>query len=274
MNFLNKLERKFGKYAIPNLSKYLIILYTIGVGLDLVSKGTIYQDVLSLNPYMILHGEIWRLVTFLMAAPSSNLIFLIFVLIFYYSICRELEYYWGDFRFNLYILVGALGTIAASFLLYFVYKSPYIMMDTYYLNLSLFLAYAASFPETTFYLYALIPVRAKWLGIIDGIFLLYSFLTGSIVTKVSIVVAMMNFLLFFFGTRNYHKYSPKQAKRRRTYIREVKTSTGAPRHKCHVCGRTELDDPELEFRYCSRCDGNYEYCQDHLYTHIHIKNDQ
>jgi hypothetical protein len=144
-------------------------------------------------------------------------------------------------------------------------------MNTYYLNLSLFLAYAASFPETTFYLYGLIPIKAKWMGILDAVVLLYSFFTGGIVTKVSIVIAMLNFLLFFLGTRNYHKYSPKQVKRRKTYIKEVRTSTSGTRHRCHVCGRTELDDPNLEFRFCSKCEGNYEYCQDHLYTHEHVK---
>jgi hypothetical protein len=271
MNFLDKLERKFGRFAIHNLAKYLIILYVAGAFLNLISGGTIYSEFLALNPYMILHGEIWRLLTFLIATPTTNLIFLIFVLLFYYNICQELEYYWGDFRFNLYILVGALGTIAASFILYFVYRSPYINMNTYYLNLSLFLAYAASFPETTFYLYGLIPIKAKWMGILDAVVLLYSFFTGGIVTKVSIVIAMLNFLLFFLGTRNYHKYSPKQVKRRKTYIKEVRTSTSGTRHRCHVCGRTELDDPNLEFRFCSKCEGNYEYCQDHLYTHEHVK---
>ena len=146
MNFLDKLERKFGRYAIHNLSKYLIVLYVAGAILNIVSKGMVYNQILALNPYMILHGEIWRLVTFLIATPTDNLIFLILVLLCYYNICQELEYYWGDFKFNLYILVGALGTIAASFILYFVFRSPYITMDTYYFNLSLFLAYVASFP--------------------------------------------------------------------------------------------------------------------------------
>lgn len=272
MNFLDKLERKFGRYAIHNLSKYLIILYVAGTILNLFSGGTIYSQILALNPYMILQGEIWRLVTFLIATPSDNLIFVILVLLCYYNICQELEYYWGDFRFNLYILVGALGTIGASFVLYVVTKNPYITMDTYYLNLSIFLAYVTSFPDMTFYLYGLIPVKAKWLGILDGILLLYSFLSGDLAVKVAIAVAMLNFLLFFLGTRNYHKYSPKQVKRRKSYIKEVKTSTTGTRHRCHVCGRTELDDSTLEFRYCSKCDGSYEYCQDHLYTHEHIKN--
>lgn len=275
MNLLNKLERKFGRYAIKNLSMYLIILYVAGAVLSLFSSQIdIYGNYLALNPYMILHGQVWRIFTFLIATPSTNVIFLIFVLLFYYNICRELEYLWGDFRFNLYILTGVVGTILSSFILYFVTGSPYISMDTYYLNLSLFLAYAACFPEARFYIYGIIPVKAKWLGIIDGLYLVVCFFAGGMAVRTMIVVSLMNFLLFFFGTRNYHKYSPKQIKRRNSYIKEVRTSTSATRHRCHVCGRTELDDPNLEFRYCSKCEGNYEYCSDHLYTHTHVKNEQ
>lgn len=274
MKFLNKLERKFGHLAIPNLSRYLFFMYVVGAVISLIPNTNLYIDFLALNPYLILRGEVWRLVTFMIAPPDANLIFLILVLLCYYNLCRELEYYWGDFKFNLYILVGVLGTIIASFILYLVFPQPYIYMDNFYLNLSIFLAYTASFPDSLFYIYGIIPVRAKWLGVIDGIYLAVSFLGGDAAARAAIVAAMLNFLLFFFGTRNYHKYSPKQVKRRKTYIKEVRTSTRATRHKCHVCGRTELDDPNLDFRYCSKCDGNYEYCSDHLYTHTHIKNDQ
>ena len=273
MNFLNKLERKFGKYAIPNLSKYLIILYAIGSILSCVPTVNIYLEYLALNPYLILQGEVWRIVGFLMATPTDNIIFMILVLLCYYNICRELEYLWGDFRFNLYILTGVLGTIIAAFILYFVTGSPYIYMDTFYLNMSIFLAYAACFPDALFYFYGIIPIRAKWFGIADGLYLALILLTGDMASRVSVFVAMLNFLVFFFGTRNYHKYSPNQVKRRRTYIKEVRTSSAGARHRCHICGRTELTDPDLEFRYCSKCDGNYEYCSEHLYTHTHIKND-
>lgn len=278
MNFLDKLERKFGHLAIRGLSRYLIVFYVVGAILSVSINFTqfdFYGNFLALNPYMILQkGQVWRLITFLMATPTTSLIFLILVLLCYYNICRELEYIWGDFKFNLYILTGALGTIIASFILYFVIGSPYnqyIYMDTFYLNLSLMLAYIASFPEARFYFYGIIPIKAKWLGVVEGIFLAISFFTGNIVTKVAILVSMMNFFLFFLGTKRYHKYSPKQVKRRNTYIREVRTSNNMTRHKCHVCGRTELDDPNLDFRYCSKCEGNYEYCSDHLYTHTHVK---
>jgi len=274
MNFLDKLERKFGHLAIRGLSKYLIVFYIVGAILSVSMRFTefnFYGNFLALNPYMILRGQVWRLITFLMATPTSNLLFLLLVLLCYYNICRELEYIWGDFKFNLYILTGVLGTIAAAFILYFVTKEPYIFMDTFYLNLSLMLAYIASFPDARFYIYGIIPIKAKWLGVIEGIYLALSFFGGDIVIKVAIVVSMINFLLFFMGTRKYHKYSPKQVKRRNTYIREVRTSNNMTRHRCHVCGRSELDDLNLEFRYCSKCEGNYEYCSDHLYTHTHVK---
>lgn len=279
MRFLDKLERKFGHLAISGLSRYLIAFYIVGAVLSvsaIFTKFDFYGNFLALNPYMILHGQIWRLVTFLMATPSTNLIFLLLILICYYNICRELEYIWGDFKFNLYILTGVLGTILAAFILYFTIGTPlnqFIYMDTFYLNLSLMLAYIASFPEAKFYFYGIIPIKAKWLGVIEGIYLALCFFAGDIVTKAAIIVSLMNFLLFFLGTRNYHRYSPKQMKRKNTYIREVRTSTNMTRHRCHVCGRTELDDPNLEFRYCSKCEGNYEYCSDHLYTHIHIAHD-
>lgn len=279
MNLLDKLERKFGHLAIRGLSKYLIVLYIVGAVLSVSETFTefdFYGSFLALNPHMIMQGQVWRLVTFLMATPTTNILFLLLVLLCYYNICRELEYIWGDFKFNLYILTGVLGTIAASFVLYFAMESPYnmfIYMDTFYLNLSIMLAYIASFPDARFYFYGIIPIKAKWLGVIEGIYLAINFFAGGIVTRVAIVVSLMNFLLFFLGTRKYHKYSPKQVKRRNTYIREVRTSTNMTRHRCHVCGRTELDDPNLEFRYCSKCEGNYEYCLDHLYTHTHVKSE-
>ena len=271
MNWLNRLERKFGKYAIHNLSLYIVILYAVGAVLDLLSSGAFYYDMLSLNPYAILHGQVWRLLTFLITTPSTNLIFLIFVLLFYYSIGQSLEQVWGAFKFNMYILIGILGTIAAAFIVYAVYPSPYIEMDTYYLNLSMFLAYAAIFPEMRVYLYGIIPIKVKWLGLLDVILLAFSFLAGGIGTRISILVSLLNFLLFYFSTRNYKRVSPKEIHRKRVYRKSVQQSAAGYRHQCAICKRTELDDPNLEFRFCSKCNGSYEYCSDHLFSHTHVK---
>ena len=275
MNWLNHLENKFGKYAIRNLPLYIVILYGVGTLLNISSQGQLYYTVLSLNPYLVLHGQPWRIFTFLIATSETNLIFLIFMLLFYYSLGESLVQVWGAFRFNMYILVGILGTIAAAFIVYAIYPSPNIFMDTYYLNLSIFLAYAAIFPEMKVYLYGLIPVKVKWMAFLDLALLAYDFFAGGIGARISIIVSLLNFIVFFFSSRDYNRIRPSQVKRRAKFRKEAGPAPGvggaAYRHKCHICGRTELDDPTLEFRYCSKCNGSYEYCNDHLFTHIHVK---
>ena len=104
MNWLDKLERKFGRYAIRNLPLYIVMLYAIGAVLNILTKGSYYYYV-ALNPYMILHGQVWRLLGFLIVPPNASLIFIIFVLMFYYSIGESLVQVWGAFRFNMYILI-------------------------------------------------------------------------------------------------------------------------------------------------------------------------
>ena len=270
--FLNKMERKFGKYAIHNLPLYIVALYGLGFAIQLISPTL--ASLLYLNPYYVLQGQVWRIFTFLIVPPSTNLIFVLFVLLFYYSICQSLERVWGAFRFNLYFFTGVIGTIVASFILYAITEDPFIYMGTYYLNMSLFLAFAASFPDMVVYFMMILPIKVKWLGVLDAIYLLIAFIQGGMGTRISIVVAMLNFLLFFAGTKNYKKISPTEIRRKQTYRREVNQASkrsGQPRHCCAVCKRTELDDPNLEFRYCSKCDGDYEYCQAHLFTHTHIK---
>lgn len=270
--FLNKLERKYGRFAIHNLPMYIVVLYGIGFVLQLVNPYMSYY--LELNPYLVLHGEPWRILTFLIMPPNADPIFIIFVLLFYYSICQSLEHVWGSFRFNVYYFTGVIGTIIGSFILYAITSNSMIFMNTYYLNMSLFLAFAASFPNMVVYFMFILPVKVKWLGVLDAVYLGMAFLRGDLGTKIAIVVAMLNFLLFFFATRNYKRVSPTQVRRKKHYqkaVQQATTRAGEPRHRCAVCGRTELDDPNLEFRYCSKCDGDYEYCQDHLFTHTHIK---
>ncbi len=270
MNWLHRLEVKYGKYAIRNLPMYIVGLYLIGAILELLTQGRIYSYI-SLNPYLVLHGQPWRIVTFLLAPPSVSIIFLVFVLLFYYSIGMALTNVWGAFKFNLYILVGIIATVLGSLLAYAVTKSQYINMDTYYITLSMFLAYATIFPDAEVYLYGILPIKVKWLGILDAILIAYSFFVGSMGDRISIVASLLNFILFYLSTRNYQKISPQQIKRRRTYRKEVNQPTKISRHRCAICNRTEKDDPNLEFRFCSKCNGDYEYCNEHLFTHTHVK---
>ena len=277
MKFLNKLERKFGRYAIRNLSAYIIALYAAGYLIELFFPEILGW--LTLEPYYILHGQVWRILTWLIIPPDSFGFFTIIMLFFYYSLGNTLEQTWGRFRYNVYILGGLLATLIGAFvlygILYLVYGGPVsfgAMFSTYYVNMSIFLAFAVSYPDMQVLLYFLIPIKIKWMGILYGIFILYSFWQNDWVGRVVILVSLLNFIVYFLATRNVRRVSPKEIKRKQAFRREVHSAakSGQPRHRCAVCGRTELDDDRLEFRYCSKCDGNYEYCQDHLFTHEHI----
>jgi hypothetical protein len=287
MKFLNKLERKFGKYAIPNLMKYVIILYALGLFIGTFTPAGFYRVYLGLNFALVGKGQIWRLVTCLIPNVSiSNILYVFISVYLYYVIGDALERAWGSFRFNIYIFSGIILNILASWMMYLVNGvSTNPSLDSIYS--SMFFAFAAIYPNVQFLLYFLIPVKAKYLAWIDAAFLIYTCISylkvGYYYEVILIIVSMANFLIFFFATRNYNRISPRNFKRRAKFHRQMKAE-GKPgntihyqghnvitRHKCAVCGRTELDDDKLEFRFCSKCDGNYEYCMDHLYNHEHVK---
>ena len=196
----------------------------------------------------------------------------------YYYLGNMLEKMWGAFLYNLYMISGFLFTVIGAFIVYFVYGGAVgigWLFSTYYINLSIFLAYACMVPELQLYIWGLLPVRMKWLALIDVLLLIGEFVSGDLAIRVCIIASMLNFVLFFMSSRRMQRYNPKQKARKHNFQKEVKrpqhTYDNGARHRCAVCGRTELDDPNLEFRYCSKCNGNYEYCQEHLFTHEHVK---
>lgn len=293
MNFLNKMERKFGRYAIPNLSLYLILGYVLGYLLEFINPAVV--DFLTLNPYLILRGQIWRLVTWIIIPPSSFDLFTIIMLMFYYSVGTNLERTWGTFYYNVYLFMGMIFTILGSFLIMGISYVPafhsnmvreacgsaaYFLLiarsfSTYFVNMSIFLGFAATFPEVQVLLMFIIPIKVKWMGIAYGIILIVQFLQTDIVGKIVIGASLLNFVVFFLMTRSGvgMRISPRQVKRRHDYSREIKRAKPASvsKHKCAICGKNSEDNPEAEFRFCSKCNGNYEYCQDHLFTHTHVK---
>ena len=271
MNGLNKLERKFGKYAIPNLMYYVVILYAIGLIISQLAPQ-VYIEYLMLDASKILRGQIWRVVTFMMWPMSGGIFINVVMMYCYYNLGRTLEYVWGTFRFNLYFFMGVLGHVLAAIIIYLVFGRVY-PLTTEYLNFSLFMAYALTFPEQYFLLFWVVPIKAKWLAAFNAAYFVYGFIFGGAAAKIAIAMSMFNVIVYFFMTKG-SRYSPKEIKRKQQFkaqmnqtAREVKK---VGRHRCAVCGRTELDAPELTFRYCSKCDGDFEYCQDHLYTHQHV----
>ena len=274
MNWIDKLERKFGRHGgIPNLTVYIIICYVIGYLLTYMNPSLL--SMMSLDVSKILQGQIWRLVTWVI-----------------YPIGTSLERTWGSFRYTLYIFSGLLFVLIAAFITYFV-TGGFVVIDgmtymiggsvftTYYVSLSVFLAYAACYPDMQILLWFVIPIKMKWMAWVYGAIIVYNMISyvrvGLWVMAVPILASLLNFVLFFFSNRNMHRYNPKEVHRRREFKKAMAQSRvnpatgGITKHKCAICGRTEEDDPNLEFRFCSKCNGNYEYCQDHLFTHQHVK---
>ena len=194
MKLLNKLERKFGKYAIRNLMYYIILLYALGFVILLV-KPEIYENWLSLNAQAILSGHIWRIFTYIIYPPTGNLFTILISLYFYYTIGTMLERQWGTFRFNLYFFTGVLLHSIAAILIYLVWGIV-LEMGTYYLNLSMFFAFAAMFPDMQVLFMWLIPIKMKWLAIIDGIYFAVTIAAGFMADRLSYE---MIYRLFSFG---------------------------------------------------------------------------
>lgn len=276
MNWLNKLEKKFGRYAIHNLTMYLIGGYVIGYGIELLMPNLIRW--LTLEPAYILSGQVWRILSWVLIPPSGNILTIVIMMMLYYSLGTSLERTWGTFRYNVYIFSGILFTVLGAFLLYVIIGGDVVgygfYFSTYYINMSIFLAFAASYPDMELLLYFVLPIKIKWMALVYAAYILYEIVMGNLVTRVVIAASLLNFVVFFLSSKNMKPYSPKEQARKKKFKQQSKphmTYANGARHRCAVCGRTELDDPNLEFRFCSKCNGNYEYCQDHLFTHEHVK---
>ena len=293
MNFIDKLERKFGKYATDKMPFILIACYALGYMIEKINYSWI--NYLTLNPYLILKGQVWRLVSWILIPPSeSNIFFVLIMLFFYYSISMSLVKTWGVFKYNLYIVVGLLCSIIGCFICmgvcylfvgdviesagasyFFQIGSQYF--STFYVNMSILLAYAATFPNAMILMFFIIPLKVKWLGFFEGAIILYNLIVGvgnpyhNIFFRFGVISALLNFGLFMLLVRGGYRMRPSQIKRRMTFERETNTSRTIAKHKCAICGRTDETNPELEFRFCSRCNGNYEYCSDHLFSHKHVE---
>ena len=281
MNWLDKLERKFGRFAIPNLTVYLLAGYVIGFGIMYLMPDMI--GYLTLEPALILRGQVWRIISWVLIPPTTNVISLVFLVLLYYSLGTVLERTWGSFRYNVYIFSGLLFTVIAEFGLYAYFRFRYGvemplsmigLVSTNYITMSIFLAFAAIYPDMEVLLYFILPIKMKWMALVYVVMAGYSFFRGGLMTKVAIGASLLNFIIFFLSSRNMKRFGPREQARKARFKRQsaphMKYSSGA-KHRCAVCGRTELDDPCLEFRFCSKCNGNYEYCQDHLFTHEHVK---
>lgn len=249
--------------------------------ISLMSGSMVLYNLLSFNRTAILHGEVWRLVSYCLTMLNSNPLFFLIMLFCYYSIGKMMEMQWGTFKFNLFYFMGVV--------LMDVYALIFGMnADVYYLNMSLFLSYATMFPQAGFLLFFIIPVKAWIFGLFDLLITLVGVLGNPFPYNLFPLVALANYFLFFgadvlnliplswrrkLGRKGAS--APSYAKGNPKVIIFTAKNAGektvpAYTHKCTVCSRTDVSNPELEFRYCSKCNGYYCYCEDHISNHEHI----
>jgi hypothetical protein len=259
MRWLDKLEKRFRPFAVSGVTVYLIVGQTI-VWAASLGNEKVRENVL-LIPARVFDGEIWRLVTFIFDPPLTNPIFALFAWYLFYLMGDALETQWGVARYNLFLLIAYLATLAAAFL-----GHPEAAMTNAYIGGSVFLAFAHLFPDFQIYLFFILPVRIKWLALITWIVYAFRFTMGTWTERWLVLAATGNFLLFF-GRDIYLT----MRSRRRRMEREVLDAVAQHRtvHQCVVCGVTEQDDPAMEFRYCSKCDDSPCYCGDHIRDHQH-----
>jgi len=279
--------------GIPDLMLYVsigsLIVYVMGMMGDLAGL----YEILYFNPHLILQGQVWRLVSYVFTYGygDPNVFMVLIGLLCYYSLGRAMENVWGTLRFNLFYLSGVL--LQGVFCLIF----PGIA-NVGYLNMSLFLAYATMYPDAEFRLMFIIPIKAWILALFDLVVTFYGIfslaLVGGFPYCLFPLVALMNYFLFFgkdcmnlipvswkANARRVFRKSGKKpsgtASKTIPFVRagSYQASTASVKaphtHQCTICGRTDVSDPGLEFRYCSRCKGYHCYCQDHISTHEHIE---
>ena len=273
MKFLSeKIDRfcyKHPRFGIPNLMMIVVLCTCIVYVLDMVTNGTL-SPMLYFNRYYIMQGQIWRLLTFIIVPSESSLIWFALSMYFYWFIGSNLEREWGSGKFTIYYVTGVVLNIIVGLC------TGYASMS--YVNLSLFLAFATLYPNLQFLVWFIIPVKAKWLAWLDAALLAFSFITSLVSfqwsSAILIVVGIFNYLIFFWNDLMYYVRRQKRANSRQAMnfkqATQRKQEAKGYMHKCAVCGRTDADSPNLEFRYCSKCAGYYCYCMDHISNHIHI----
>ena len=272
--------------GIPNLMLYIVLGNAIVYIMSTIAGNNTLYYLLCFDRASILQGQIWRLFTYPLTYMVNNLLLMAISLLCYYSIGRAMENIWGTLRFNLFYLTGV------------------VMMDVYcmlfggqasvtYLNLSLFLSYATLFPDAQFLLLYIIPVKAWIFALVDLAIVVMDLFTLPFPYNFFSVISLANYFLFF-GKDVLNVIPMSWRANARRLFRKKPTQKGQPRpkviqfdagsyeatkatpkapytHRCTVCGRTDVDSPNLEFRYCSRCKGYYCYCEEHISNHSHIQ---
>ena len=268
------------RFGVPDLMRYIVIGNVVVYLLARFSKWSAVSF-LSFSLHDLLNGELWRLVTFLFVPDNANLLVLAISLYFYYFIGSTLEREWGTAKFSLYYLSGAVLTVLAAIVATLISGWNVTVSGTGYVNLSMFFAFAMLYPDAQVLLLFIIPVKMKWLAWAGAAWfaggIVWSLIQWNPAGVLLPLIALLNFFIFFgadllsFVDRHRRRYSPKTVQFKKAVRSQAKRAQEQGyHHKCEVCGRTDTDYPDLQFRYCSRCAGYHCFCQDHIFNHVHF----
>lgn len=286
---MKDLRRNFERFCyrhrdkgIRNLMLYVVAGTVLMYLMYLMDPSQLFYRIFCFNRSAILRGQVWRLVTYIFLPTDTNVFFWAISLYFYYFIGKSLESQWGPFRFNLFYFSGIILTDLSALILGF-------NANISNLNLSLLLAFATMYPENRVLLLYVIPVKLKYVAWFYFALIIYELLVYPLADKIFVICALLNYLLFFGseilqilpdflrprGRRRtpFGDFGQKRQKPNPNWAKEYQKHTAAPsyRHKCTVCGKTDTEYPDMEFRYCSRCNGYYCYCMEHINNHAHIQ---
>jgi hypothetical protein len=274
MTLLSRLDQKLGRYSVPNLTVMIIVgqvLLYVAAQVSQAPGGVGGVDVLDrvrLDPAKVLQGEVWRLLTFLFDPPTTNILFAFFFWYLFYLMGTTLEVSWGAFRYNAFLAIGYFATVAAAFALHFAVGDGTLPATNAFLYGTVFLAFARLYPDFVMYIFFILPVKIRWLAMLQWIFYAITFLFGPGIVKVMVAASVANYLLFF-GRDVWQDM--KQGHRRMRFQARTLRSPPAIVHKCRSCGLTSEAAPKMQFRYCSKCEGDSCYCKEHLHDHEHIE---
>lgn len=261
-NWLDKLEAKYGNWALEGLIYYVAGLMVVVFILH--SAGYLPYSVLALDGNLVMKGQIWRLVTFLLIPISKSPFLLFFELMIIIMCANGIEQAMGTFKLSLYYVLGAVFMIIASLI------EPSIQFDSYIMYLSLFFGYATLYPNEEMLFMFIIPIKIKYLAYLSGFLIILSFVSVPFSAKIALLLSLANYIIFFvIPALKGIKYTRQQNKRRRAF-EEAASPQKEYRHKCSVCGKTDVSNPELIFKYCvcKECGENgVAFCPEHLEEH-------
>jgi len=267
MPLLNRLERALGRFAIENLTLYLVIGQVFVFLMALLGRDL--TGLIALQAGLVLKGQVWRLFSFVFEPQSlTNVAFGVTLTVFgwylFYLMGSALEQFWGAFRYNLFLGLGWLLTVAVCFLF------PDAYATAIFIGGGVFLAFAYLNPDFELLLFFILPVKIKWLALLLWLRFSYYFIVGGWSLRLMLLAALANFLLFFGRDIVHGVRAGRRRMEQKARQFAASNDKPEPRHRCHICGKTDLSHPQMDFRYCSKCAGDQCYCSEHLFTHLHV----